>query len=65
MHARESRPVYERRMHKVLDHIDHKLDQSLDLAKLAEVARTFHRSTFTEKRPATVQHRFARIGVNP
>src|SRR5437764_2907191 len=47
MHSRDSRSVYERRMHKVLDHIDRQLDKPLDLESLAEVAHFspfhFHR----------------------
>src|SRR5437764_7645952 len=47
MHSRDSRSEYERRMHKVLDHIDRQLDKSLDLVTLAEVAHLspfhFHR----------------------
>src|SRR5207249_8434504 len=45
--SRDSRSVYERRMHKVLDHIDRQLDKPLDLESLAEVAHFspfhFHR----------------------
>jgi AraC family transcriptional regulator len=47
MSPRESRAAYERRMHKVLEHIDRHLDRPLDLATLAEVAHFspfhFHR----------------------
>ena len=47
MRSRDSRSVYERRMHKVLDHIDRQLDKPLELATLAEVAHFspfhFHR----------------------
>src|SRR4029077_17942250 len=38
MSSRGSRTEYEKRMHKVLEHIDRHLDQPLDLATLAEVA---------------------------
>ena len=47
MSSRDSRSEYERRMHKVLEHIDRHLDEPLDLAALAEVAHFspfhFHR----------------------
>jgi AraC family transcriptional regulator len=47
MASRDSRSEYERRMHRVLEHIDRELDQPLDLATLAEVAHFspfhFHR----------------------
>ena len=47
MSSRDSRSEYERRMHKVLEHIDPHLDEPLDLAVLAEVAHFspfhFHR----------------------
>jgi AraC family transcriptional regulator len=47
MLLRESRSEYERRMHRMLAHIDDNLDQPLDLASLAEVAHFspfhFHR----------------------
>ena len=43
----DSRSEYERRMHRVLEHIDRRLDQPLELAALAEVAHFspfhFHR----------------------
>ena len=38
MSSRDSRSEYEKRMHRVLEHIDRHLDQPLDLATLAEVA---------------------------
>ncbi len=47
MASRGSRSEYERRMHKVLEHVDRHLDQPLDLAALAKVAHFspfhFHR----------------------
>ena len=47
MVSRDSRPEYERRMHRVLEYIDQNLDQTLDLTVLAEVAHFspyhFHR----------------------
>lgn len=44
MTSRESQAAYARRMHKVLDYIDRYLDQTLELATLAEVAHfsSFH-----------------------
>ena len=45
--ARDSRPEYQARMHRVLEHIDKHLDQPLDLKTLAKVAHFspfhFHR----------------------
>jgi AraC family transcriptional regulator len=47
MDSHDSRPEYERRMHRVLEYIDQHLDQSLDLNTLADVAHFspfhFHR----------------------
>ncbi len=47
MQAHDSRVEYERRIHRVLEHIDRHLDQRLDLAALAAIARFspfhFHR----------------------
>jgi AraC family transcriptional regulator len=42
--SRDSRQEYERRMHRVIEHIDRHLDSPLDLAALAEVAHfsAFH-----------------------
>ena len=44
MASQEFRSEYERRMHRVLEHIDRHLDESLDLERLAEVANfsAFH-----------------------
>jgi AraC family transcriptional regulator len=44
MASRDSRSEYERRMHRVVEHIDQHLDRPLDLATLAEVAHfsSFH-----------------------
>ena len=47
MDSRDSRSEYQKRMHRVTEHIDRNLDQPLDLATLAEVAHFspyhFHR----------------------
>lgn len=44
MPSRDSRSVYESRMHRVLEYIDQNLDQPLNLNKLAGVANfsSFH-----------------------
>src|SRR3977135_2494903 len=44
MQPRDSRSEYEKRMHRVLEHIDQHLDEALNLEMLAEVAHfsSFH-----------------------
>jgi len=44
MTSQENQAAYARRMHKVIEHIDRHIDQTLELSTLAEVAHfsAFH-----------------------